>query len=47
MEKETNWDDWKWQQRNKLKSADKVRDFFPNFPEKELELLREYEKTRR
>ncbi len=39
--------DWKWQERNSLRSAKDIKKFFPNFPEEEIKEIAKYEKTRR
>jgi len=47
MTQKDNWEDWKWQQKNSLRSASDVRKYFPNFPEDELAQIAEYDKSRR
>jgi len=47
MKSTKEWTDWKWQQRNSLRSASDVKKHFPNFPENELAQIREYDKNRR
>lgn len=37
------WTDWKWQQQNALRSSKQVRELFPNFPEKQIELAEAWE----
>ncbi|MEK6892648.1 MAG: radical SAM protein, partial [Nanoarchaeota archaeon] len=44
---ESEWKDWKWQQRNSLHSAKQIKRFFPNFPEEELSQINEYDQKRR
>jgi lysine 2,3-aminomutase len=39
----SQWKDWKWQQRNSLHSVKDIRKFYPNFPQNELEKLAEIE----
>jgi len=39
--------DWRWQERNSLRSASNIRKFFPKFPENEIMQIAEYEKKRR
>lgn len=42
-----DWKDWRWQEKNSLRSASDVRKVFPNFPDEELERIAEYEKRYR
>lgn len=41
------YEDWRWQERNSLRQAKDIKRFFPNFPEREIKQVAEYEKTRR
>ena len=44
---EREWSDWRWQERNSLRSSAKIREVFPQFPEEERQQVAEYERTRR
>ncbi len=44
---EEQWKDWRWQQKNSLRSANQIQRYFPNFPESEIEQIAQYEQTRR
>lgn len=41
------WNDWRWQQKNSLCSANQIRRYFPNFPQSEIQQISQYEQTKR
>jgi len=38
------WEDWRWQQQNAIRSSEQLEKVFPNIPEKQLLLAKEWER---